>query len=254
MLTEQRVKKALMDRYVTTADGDQEVTNNRGEKTMKKMKKTTTFLARVCLALSILAAAFVADVAAQGEPVGPVKPVVVVNQPSAPVPVTGTVGITTNQPVPVTGTVEITTNQPVPVTGSVSVTTTEGPLLVSDINNIARQPFQRIMFLPAGPSSFVVPAAKRLVIEFASMNTSVDTGCRVIALTIQTTLDGTNAGFSLPPTHAIVPGRNFDTVGQPVSIYADPGTQVTFSTFTQSVGSCNLIGNIAVSGYLVDVP
>ena len=222
---------------------------------MKTMKKTTTFLARVCLALSITAAVFVAEAAAQGEPVGPVKPVVIVNTPGAPVPVAGTVRITTNQPVPVTGTVGITTNQPLPVTGSVAVTTTENdPLLVSDVNNIARQPFQRIMFLPAGPSSFVVPAGKRLVIEFASMNTSVDTGCRVIALTIQTTVGGTNAGFSLPPTHAMVPGRSFDTVGQPVSIYADPGTQVSFSTFTQSTGSCNLLGSISISGYLVDVP
>jgi hypothetical protein len=204
------------------------------------MKNTTTFFARVCLALSITAAFYVADAAAQGEPVGPVKPVEVVNTPDAPVPVTGTVGITTNQPVP--------------VTGSVAVTPTEGnPLLVSDINNIARQPFQRIIFLP-GPSTFIVPAGKRMVIEFASMNTSVDTGCRVIALVIQTTVGGTIAGFALPPTHAIVPGRNFDTIGQPVLIYADPGTQVTFSTFTQAVGSCNLIGSIVVSGYLVDVP
>ena len=92
-----------------------------------------------------------------------------------------------------------------------------------------------------------------MVIEFASMNTSVDTGCRVIALTIQTSLGGIIAGFPLPPTHAIVPGRNFDTIGQQVLIYADPGTQVNFSTFTQSVGSCNLLGSISVSGYLVDV-
>jgi hypothetical protein len=208
---------------------------------MKKMKETTIFLARVCMALSIMATVYVADMAAQSEPVGPVKPVVVVNTPDAPVPVTGTVGITTNQPVP--------------VTGSVTVATTEGnPLLVSDVNNIAREPFQRILFLPAGPTSFVVPAGKSMVIEFASMNTAVDTGCRVVALVIQTTLAGTTAGFSLPPTHAILPGRNFDTVGQQVRIYADPGTQVSFSPFTQTSGSCNLIGSISISGYLVDVP
>jgi hypothetical protein len=110
------------------------------------------------------------------------------------------------------------------------------------------------MFLPAGPSSFIVPAAKRLVIEFASMNTSVDTGCLVVALTIQTSVGGTIAGFTLPPTHVVIPGRNFDTVGQQVSIYADPGTQVSFSTFTQATGSCNLLGSISISGYLVDVP
>ncbi|HVF46554.1 MAG TPA: hypothetical protein VNA17_03210 [Pyrinomonadaceae bacterium] len=210
---------------------------------------------------------FVSEGVAQGEPVGPPKPVVVVNTPndpvqvrltgtSQPLPVTGIVGITTNQPLPVTGTVGITTNQPVPVTGTVGITTTENaPLLVRDIHNPARQPFHRSVFLPA--TTFSVPAGKRLFIEFASMNMSVSTGCQVITLTVQTSVGGDTAFFSLPPTHVPNPagsGRNFDTVGQQVRIYADPGTQVSFLLFTQATGACNPLGTFSVSGYLVDVP
>ena len=62
---------------------------------MKKMKKRNAFFAHVCLSLSIAAVAFVADAAAQSEPVGPVRPVEITNTAANPVPVAGQVNVGT---------------------------------------------------------------------------------------------------------------------------------------------------------------
>lgn len=212
---------------------------------MNKIKSTTTFFVHLGLSLSIAAVAFVADAAAQSEPVGPTKPVVVVNTPNQPVPVTGTVGIT----------------GPVAITGAVGITPGNDPLLVRDADRQAREPFQRSFSLSGGSTSanFSVPAGKRLFMEFASMNSSVVTGCRVVTFGIGTTVGGNSGSFTLAPTHIsgteLSSGRSFDTVGQQVRISADPGTMVNLSLFTQtSSPGCALLGGFSVSGYLVDVP
>ena len=215
---------------------------------MMRMKRTATFFARACIVLAIAAAVFAAigtvaaiqKAAPKEDPVGPVKPVVVVNEPDAPVPVAGTVDITTGQTLPVTGTVEVATSE-------------ADPLVVRNVAGAAREPFQRLMFLPNDPLNFNVPAGKRLVIEFVSMAASVDTTCQIISFTLQTTGGGTNAGFFFAPTHVAGPGRNFETFGQQTHLNADPGTQVSISLFTQTINACGTLGSISLSGYLEDV-
>ena len=197
---------------------------------MESMRKTTTFLARVCLGLGI-AAAFAADAAAQKaapteDPVGPVKPVVVVNKPDAPVPVTGTIGVATSE---------------------------SNPLIVREVAHTVRQPFQKLTFIPTS-QAFDVPADKRLVIEFVSMNLASDTTCRVTSLSLRTSSGGASVAFFFAPTHVPGPDRNSATFGQVAHLYADPGSDVEFQVLVQTTGPCNLNGSVTVSGYLEDVP
>ncbi len=187
----------------------------------------------------------------------------VVNSPANPVPVTGSVSVTGAVTGTVTGTVGLAPG------ASVLIDNTVGdPVRVRNVND-AIQPIQArssclVNALGCLPTIYTVPAGKRLVIEYASMNVCVLPG-QSATLSIATTVGGQSVFHYLngtppaagPGTASIgcnsgLPSSEVAT-GQQVKIYADPGTFVVLTGSRNStVGSANF--QFSISGYLVDVP
>jgi hypothetical protein len=130
---------------------------------------------------------------------------------------------------------------------------------IRDVENPARQPFQRELQItvPAGSNgvaqTFTVPAGKRLVIEFVAASLGLFPGQKGILL-ITTTVGGSIASYDLPLTDQGVGFTGFAgfRTSQMVRIYADPGSTVTVvvgsdgATFPVAIGEL-----VSLSGYLV---
>lgn len=145
----------------------------------------------------------------QTEVVGPTKPVLVVNSPSEPVPVTGTVSVSN-------------------LGGS--------PLPVRDVDN-GQQPFHRTVpvFYPSGSGGvttvFTVPAGKRLIIETVSARAELAPIDTPNIVEVLTTLGSNNTAFH----EILVSKQGLNLNGLSVFVgthdmraYADPGTDVQF--------------------------
>ena len=149
------------------------------------------------------------------EPIGPPKPMVVVNGPEAPVPVAGTVS-----------------NR--------------------DLEAPGRQPFQE--FVNTSNAGFQVPEGKRMVIEYVSGSFSGAQDCYVNFGLIRTTVlvDGKEktVGHFLMPGQRSDLSIN---VGQLTRLYADGGTTVSVDAETDP-NNCPIGFAAIVSGYLLDVP
>jgi hypothetical protein len=177
-------------------------------------------------------------------------PVIVVNTPSQPVPVTGIVTGT------VTGTVQAQQSGPwtVGISGTPTVqvaSSLTNPVFVRDVNSVA-QPF-RIELLGidmiANPVSFTVPA-KRLVIQDVSVGATVlPLGARGF-FRLDTGIDF----LDIPTTFAYREGNEFDRlVGHEQATFSiDPGTVVKISAEFPRLTSVR--GFMSISGYLVNVP
>ena len=173
-------------------------------------------------------------------------------------------------------------NTPLPVTGSVTVApgtsvqidnTVADPVRVRNVND-AIQPVQESTNcdLPAstigcGPTTiYTVPAGKRLVIEYASLNAFCILPGESVVLSIFTSTGG---GASVAHVANIAPpapgpgttaigcnapaASSLTSVGQQVRLYADAGTVVQVEPDRNSnSGAANVA--ITISGYLVDVP
>jgi hypothetical protein len=124
-------------------------------------------------------------------------------------------------------------------------------VLVRDVDNPARQPFQKALF---GGDSFVAPAGKRLVIEYVSVRGSgaANDGNGFMQADISTTTNGEFASHRIPLTQDRVQDTHFYEGAESTRIYADPGTPVQFSVAFQS--TTGLFSRATVSGYLVDLP
>jgi len=148
-------------------------------------------------------------------------------------------------------------NTPLPVTGTVAVqTSSDNPLLVRDVDTSSRQPFQQYISIPLTevPPAIHVPVGKRLVLEYGSIDVTVELNCRVAFMNIQTFAGGTLAQHIIPiSSHATVEARNVELAGQQIKLYADSGTDATVN-FAFRGGNCNPIGSMAVSGYFENVP
>ena len=134
----------------------------------------------------------------------------------------------------------------------------ESPVLGRDVDEPARQPFQRtaLITFPAGQGTatheFDVPATSRLVIEYVSAR--LDTADSILHWFSVRTSAGSSTGthfFGPIPTSGL-PGRY--TVSQQTRVYAHPGSTVTIEArrlFNFATGESS--GNVAISGYLVDM-
>ena len=152
-------------------------------------------------------------------------------------------------------------NTPLPVTGTVTVGNLgDSPLPVRDVDNPARQPVQArancSVTIETGclPTIYTVPAGKRLVIEYASMDANVPAGeLAQLAIATRTGGETVEHAFPLtPPSVAFSAGRAAN-VGQQVRLYADPGTSVVVTGSRSGFGSpASFI--FTISGHLVDVP
>jgi hypothetical protein len=129
--------------------------------------------------------------------------------------------------------------------------------------NSAAQPVPVTLDGPAeepvhGVFPYVVPAGKRLAVEFVSASVSASAACTFVTLSVFTTLADSNGGMLLShPLGALQLAGTAGTdkvlaLGQEVRLYADPGTTVS-SGFSNNFG-CQLASFVSFSGRLADAP
>jgi len=184
--------------------------------------------------------------------------VTVNNAEANPVPVSGSVNAAITGSVGITGTPVVNAqspNAPATVINSQAIT----PVVVRDMDERARHPFQHQFFCGTSPGStsfcgdsFSVPAGKELVIEYLEMRASESGGNNMDYLTLGTTTGGTTQTHYYPPGTLISPtlGRLNHEI---VRLYADPGTSITLSgVATSTTGAVGFV--VGVSGYLIDLP
>jgi len=169
----------------------------------------------------------------QTETVGPPKPVLVLNSPTEPVPVTGSINV-----------------------GNLGA----NPLPVRDVDN-GRQPFHetKSLFLSGSTGQaitiFTVPAGKRFIVETVSARTELAPLDAVNRVELITELG------NKPVFHGIlVSKQGLDLNGQNVFVgthsiraYADPGTDVQLE-FSHSNVSDDAVATMTISGYFIDLP
>jgi hypothetical protein len=102
----------------------------------------------------------------------------------------------------------------------------------------------------------IVPAGKRLVIEFISATGQVPAGQHVVAWQINTIappFGGAVHDLLVHEQPAFVNGDALFRASQQVRLYANPGSEVrALLTRDDSVGQGQF--TVTISGYLVDVP
>ena len=101
------------------------------------------------------------------------------------------------------------------------------------------------------PSAIKVPSTRHLMIETLSLQVDVTPSGSKIEALINYTSAGKKVSVFIPLTLAYSSANNFDTyiATQPVRLYADPGTSVTFTTFSPSGSQGTSF--LTVSGYLI---
>ncbi len=139
--------------------------------------------------------------------------------------------------------------------GPIAVNVANAPLAALPTDVAApTQPFQYLFQTendggPRTSQSIVVPAHKRLVIEYisASLNEyAPGVGGEVY---LETTAGGQDMSYYL--TDAI---QDFNKRNQTLRIYADPGTTVTVGAYSNDFSSAGIGTDTEVSGYYVNVP
>ena len=139
--------------------------------------------------------------------------------------------------------------------------TTSSPVLVRDVDNPARQPFQAIVSATLNPSvaAFVqnvaiVPVGKRLVIEFVSAIADVPADQKVvISVFNQDKFASRGVSHSFPVTpQGTFSGIDRLVASESARMYAEPEDSVNFVVSRNSAaGTANCF--FSISGYLVDV-
>src|SRR5262249_40983201 len=102
---------------------------------------------------------------------------------------------------------------------------------------------------------YTVPTAKRLVIEYVSLNAFGLPAGVPVGMTIQTRVGGQLVVHQIPTTGIAANGQS--QLGQAVRLYADPGetVQMTGLRFGQSSGGGpSTTYNFSFSGHLLPVP
>jgi hypothetical protein len=181
----------------------------------------------------------------------------------------GSMGAVTvaNVPLPVQGTVNAaqsgTWNVGISGTPNVNVANaSSSPVLARDVDQPARQPFQIETCFSVGtnpalqcpsslPSSFQVPPAKELVIEYVSAKCSSGPSGGISDVLILNTAGGVPANHFFSDRPTMGPSSPFTNFGQVTRIYADPNTTV-FTGYGQTSGDALCF--VSFSGSLVNVP
>lgn len=103
--------------------------------------------------------------------------------------------------------------------------------------------------------TLAIPAGKRLVVEFISINISLVLGQNVVDSFLTSTVDGNQVDYRLGVNaNAAFPVSPFShTIDKPVHIYADSGSDLAAS-ISRSPASGGASFSISVSGYLIDLP
>jgi hypothetical protein len=155
-------------------------------------------------------------------------------------------------------------NTPLPVTGTVSVggNSAAAPLLVRDVDTLARQPFDSSNFNTCGGDTcsvvFTVPAQKLLVIETVTANLQLPPGQRATVGVHASAGGGLNAALPMEfqgtftSGQIVVPGDDYSAAAS-LRFYANPGTTVRIGAFRNSTTGTFVLG-AAIVGYIVDCP
>jgi hypothetical protein len=119
--------------------------------------------------------------------------------------------------------------------------------LVRNVDNAAFQPvfFSASLNYPSSAQLYVVPAGKRLVIEFFSAEIFAAPPLR-FALAVG---DPATPGIS-NMIHFIPPPAQGIAIAQPMRMYVDAGQSVTVFVSSTVAGSCA----VSVTGHLVNLP
>ena len=122
------------------------------------------------------------------------------------------------------------------------------PLIVSTADSPAHTPVHGSFSLST-TNAYLVPADKRLVIEYASGECVVTSGVATVSDGyIQTAVGGSGWNFAFPTVRAISP-THISFAGA-IHIYADPGTRVRANYLYSGTGSVDCFGSFA--GYLTN--
>lgn len=131
------------------------------------------------------------------------------------------------------------------------------PVLVRDVDNPARQPFQASIdtdwpagFIVKTTTLLTVPVGKRAVIEYATFYIAPSAGSKIQFAELGTTVGGNPASFDFVGT----PITSIGVVAQPLRLYADAGTNIVGIVGLDSTSTGGGEIKISISGYLVNVP
>jgi hypothetical protein len=237
------------------------------------MKNVRIYLVAFC-ALVLSAGSFLLNGATSSIAAPPDKDVVVTNTASNPVPVqtqgvtniSGNVSISNTPSVSIANTPTVNAQEFGPwnvnISNKPAVTIdSSAPVNVHDVDNPALQPFQRILdvLIPPGQGTatdqFVVPAGKRLVIEFTSTNVTAPTGMK-LWVRLQALSGGVFVSYNMTSTLlSNTAGTDFSVGSETTRIYADPGSNVTLvvSVLGGTAGS-NTGAEVDLSGHFVNLP
>ena len=238
-----------------------------------KTQKTETNIRRfmsivtISLGMALVAGALIlfapeAGFSQGAEPVGPTKPVKIVNTEAEPVPIKGSVAVT--------GSVNLAPGTKVGIEGTANVRLVDNtvivgnseaaPVQVRDINRKLTMPvhggtgLQIIIDQPQAQTAvmYTVPPGKRLVIEFISADVLMDGSSANPDILVTTTLGGNTQSHTLALTPQNDDYKNFGFSGM-TKIYAEAGTNVTatFLIFAPATAINNVL--IRFSGYLEDL-
>jgi hypothetical protein len=175
----------------------------------------------------------------------------------------------TNTPLPVQCTVSAAQSGAwnVGITGgTVNVANSaSSPVFARDVDNAARQPFQKNLCIPlsgtflpfcAGiPDRFAVPDGRRLVIEQVAGDCVQQSGTQVVEISFRTQVGSDLVPYPFPlqppPTFSAPSGLYVTSLNHLTRIYADPGTTVDIPR-AQLIGGVEAYCVLGVSGYLVN--
>jgi hypothetical protein len=127
----------------------------------------------------------------------------------------------------------------------------DDPALVEDVDNPARQPFQRgVTVTNEGPPvSIGVPFGRRLVIRFVSASCDLSQGVPMHSVRITTNVDH----FFVPTVFPTGASTAVGVITHPATVYAEPDTDVDFVAFpTTGPGNGTTTCNLSISGYLIE--
>lgn len=217
---------------------------------MFKLKQSLVAFAGLTVIIGMIAAVTTVNSQGQGQGGQPTQDVNVVNTPSVNVVNTPTVNAEQSGAwsVGITGTSAVEVVNP-----------SHSPVLGRDVDEPARQPFQRGLVIAfatgegTATAEFTVPANKHLVIEYVSAGISFSEGV-LHRFSVQTST-GSAGGrhFFAPISIPNLPG--FYTVSQQTRLYAISGSTVIIEarrTFNPTSGATTGQA-VGISGYLVDL-
>jgi hypothetical protein len=179
--------------------------------------------------------------------------------PAAPPPSSTPVTVT-NTPLPVQGTVAVSSLPAIPLSN-----TNATPLYVRDVDNSAQQPFSQSCQLDAfnvASGSFPScqfagpPAGKRFVIESVSADLALTSGSKPNVLVLTYASGGGGAEVFFPATfmnsNPFFSFPDHYVISQQVKLYADGGQGLSFNVNITDSGSGTI--SACLAGHLVNIP